>query len=114
MNPTWLYVAALYALAVWLARRAGVDLPVRIALFFYALVLIFLFRPLTQHYVNLPVDIVLTLPPWPAVTPKLRVANFAMNDIVMHIVPWAHQVREAWRHAPFPLCNALPCCTYPL
>jgi len=33
MNPTWLYVAALYAFAVWLARRAGIDLPVRVALF---------------------------------------------------------------------------------
>ena len=49
MNPTWLYVAALYALAVWLARRARVDLPVRVGVFFYALVLNFLFRPLTQH-----------------------------------------------------------------
>jgi hypothetical protein len=114
MNPTWLYVAALYALAVWLARRARVDLPVRVALFFYALVLIFLFRPLTQHYVNLPVDIVLTLPPWHGVTPKLRVANFEMNDIVMQIVPWAHQVREAWRHGTFPLWNALAGCGYPL
>src|SRR5258706_15900526 len=114
MNPTWLYVAALYALAVWLARRARVDLPVRVALFFYALVLIFLFRPLTQHYVNLPVDIVLTLPPWHGVTPKFRVANFEMNDIVMQIVPWAHQVREAWRHGAFPLWNALAGCGYPL
>jgi hypothetical protein len=114
MNPTWLYVAALYAFAVWLARRAGVDLPVRVALFFYALVLIFLFRPLTQHYVNLPVDIVLTLPPWHGMTPKLRVANFEMNDIVMQIVPWAHQVREAWRHGIFPLWNDLAGCGYPL
>ncbi len=114
MNPTWLYVAALYAFAVWLARRAGIDLPVRVALFFYALVLIFLFRPLTQHYVNLPVDIVLTLPPWHGMTPKLRVANFEMNDIVMQIVPWAHQVREAWRHGLFPLWNDLAGCGYPL
>lgn len=114
MNPTWLYVAALYALAVWLARRAGVDIPLRVGLFFYALVLIFLFRPLTQHYVNLPVDIVLTLPPWHDVTPKFRVVNFEMNDIVMQIVPWAHQVREAWRHGSFPLWNAAAGCGYPL
>jgi Bacterial membrane protein YfhO len=114
MNPTWLYVAALYVLAVWVARRAGVDLPVRVALFFYALVLIFLFRPMTQHYVNLPVDIVLTLPPWHGVTPKFRVANFEMNDIVMQIVPWAHQVREAWRHGSVPLWNSLAGCGYPL
>src|SRR5258706_374493 len=107
MNPTWLYVAALYALAVWLARRARVEIPVRVAVFFYALVLIFLFRPMTQHYVNLPVDIVLTLPPWHNVTPKFLVANFEMNDIVMQIVPWAHQAREAWRHGSFPLWNAL-------
>lgn len=114
MNPTWLYVAALYALAVWLARRARVDLPVRVATFFYALVLVFLFRPLTQHYVNLPVDIVLTLPPWHNVTPKFLVKNFEMNDIVMQIVPWAHQAREAWRHGSFPLWNALAGCGYPL
>ena len=45
MNPVWLYVAATYAAAVWLARRAGVDLPWRIALFFYALVVVFMFTP---------------------------------------------------------------------
>jgi hypothetical protein len=114
MNPTWLYVAALYALAVWLARRARVDLPVRVALFFFALVLIFLFRPLTQHYVNLPVDIVNYLPPWHYVVPKTIVQNFEMNDIVMQIVPWAHQAREAWRHGSFPLWNAMAGCGYPL
>jgi hypothetical protein len=114
MNPTWLYLAALYALAVWLARRARVELPVRVALFFYGLVLIFLFRALTQHYVNLPVDIVLTLPPWHAVTPKMIVRNFEMNDIVMQIVPWAHQVREAWKAGTLPLWNPLAGCGYPL
>src|SRR5260221_13821900 len=114
MNPVWLYVGALYAFAVWLARRAGIALPVRVALFFYAPVLFFLFRPRPQHYVTPPVDIVLTLPPWHGMTPKLRVANFEMNDIVMQIVPWAHQVREAWRHGIFPLWNDLAGCGYPL
>jgi hypothetical protein len=114
MNPTWLYVAALYALAVWLARRARVELPLRVAIFFYALVLIFLFRPMTQQYVNLPVDIVLTLPPWHHVVPKHRVQNFEMNDIVMQIVPWAHQAREAWKSGHFPLWNAMAGCGYPL
>src|SRR5260221_11224493 len=114
MNPTWLYVAALYALAVWLARRARVDLPVRVALFFFALVLIFLFRPLTTPYGNLTVDIVNSLPPWHHVVPKTIVQNFEMNDIVMQIVPWAHQAREAWRHGSFPLWNAMAGCGYPL
>jgi hypothetical protein len=114
MNVTWLYVAALYALAVWLARRAGVAIPVRVALFFYAIVLIFLFKPMTQAYVNLPVDIVTTLPPWSFALPKHRVQNFEMNDIVMQIVPWAHQAREALRSFHWPLWNSMSGAGYPL
>lgn len=114
MNVTWLYVAALYALAVWLARRAAVDLPPRVALFFYAIVFVFLFKPMTQAYVNLPVDIVTTLPPWAGTMPKHRVQNFEMNDIVMQIVPWAHQAREALRSFRLPLWNALTGAGYPL
>ncbi len=114
MNSTWLYVGALYAIAVWIARRRGSDFPWRIAALFYALVLIFLWQPMTGLYVNLPVDIVQTLPPWSAMIRNHRVANFEINDIVMQIVPWAHQVREAWKSLHFPLWNALSGCGYPL
>src|ERR1043166_1393948 len=115
MNVTWAYVAAVYAIAVWLARRAGVaHLRWRIAVFFYLLVLIFLWRPMTGTWVNLPVDIIGILPPWSGVLPKQRVANLEMNDIVMQIVPWAHQAREAWKSLALPLWNSQAGCGYPL
>jgi len=114
MNLTWLYVGALYAIAVWLVRRGGNDLRWRIAALFYLLVLVFLFRPMTQQYVNYPVDIVEKLPPWSNVVPRHPVSNFEMNDIVMQIVPWAHQTREAWRSLSLPLWNALAGGGYPL
>ena len=115
MNLTFLYVAAVYALAVWLARRAGVvELRWRIAAFFYLLVLIFLWRPMTGTWVNLPVDILGILPPWSGWLPKQRIANVEMNDIVMQIVPWAHQAREAWKSLTLPLWNSQAGCGYPL
>jgi len=115
MNFTFLYVAAVYALAVWLARRAGVvELRWRIAAFFYLLVLIFLWRPMTGTWVNLPVDILGILPPWSSWLPKQRIANVEMNDIVMQIVPWAHQAREAWKSLTLPLWNSQAGCGYPL
>ena len=114
MNFTWLYVGLLYAAAVWLARRWGSTFPWRIAALFYALVLIFLWAPLTGPYVNIPVDIVQQLPPWSANIRYHRAANFELNDIVMQIVPWAHQVREAWKSFQFPLWNSLSGSGYPL
>ena len=114
MNSTWFHVGVLYAVAVWLARRWGSNFPWRIAALFYALVLIFLWRPMTGPYVNIPVDIVQIIPPWWAGTRDHRVANLDMNDIVMQIVPWAHQVREAWKSMHFPLWNALSGSGYPL
>jgi hypothetical protein len=115
MNLTFLYVAAVYAIAVWIARRAGVDaLRWRIATFFYLLVLIFLWRPMTGTWVNLPIDIIGILPPWSGVLPKHRIANLEMNDIVMQIVPWAHQAREAWKSLALPLWNSQAGCGYPL
>jgi hypothetical protein len=115
MNVTWLYSGAVYAIAVWLARRAGVaELRWRIAAFFYLLVLIFLWKPMTGAWVNLPIDIVEILPPWSGWVPKHRIANFEMNDIAMQIVPWAHQVREAWKSFTLPLWNAQAGSGYPL
>ena len=64
MNWTWIYIGALYAGAVALARRSGVDLPRKVALFFYALVLVFFFKPLTQHFVMTQDDFLSTMPPW--------------------------------------------------
>jgi len=113
MNPTWLYVGALYALAVWLARRFGVDFRWRIAAFFYLLVLLFLWRPMTQSCVNLPVDWLSSLPPW-SFTERIRPQNGEINDVALQMVPWAHEVREQWKSFRFPLWNSHAVSGYPL
>ena len=114
MNLTWLYVLALYALAVWVARRFNVDLPWRVAAFFYALVLLFLFKPMTQSFVNIPIDFVHQLPPWAFLTRHPRAHNAELNDLALQIVPWAHQVRESWKSFEVPLWNARSGSGYPL
>jgi hypothetical protein len=117
-NATWIYTGALYAIAIACARRwipAVRDaLPWRVAAFFYALVLIYLFRPMTGRYVNVPVDFINILPPWGNWNRLRTLSNPEMNDLAMQIVPWAHQAREAWRSLHFPLWNALAGCGYPL
>jgi len=97
LNPAFLYVAAVYALAVWAGRRVGAALPWRIATFFYLLVLLFLFRPMTQAFIDVPVHYVYRLPPWSSVWPHYHAVNQEMNDLALQIVPWAHQVRQSWR-----------------
>jgi hypothetical protein len=117
-NATWIYTGALYAIAIACARRwipAVRDaLPWRVAAFFYALVLIYLFRPMTGRYINVPVDFINILPPWGTWNQRRLLTNPEMNDLAMQIVPWAHQAREAWRSLHFPLWNALAGCGYPL
>ncbi|HEX8169489.1 MAG TPA: YfhO family protein [Thermoanaerobaculia bacterium] len=104
-NPTWLYVGAVYAAAVALARRAGVELPKRVALFFYILVLLFLWLPMTRAYVNVQSDVLYTLPPWSYLTDDHTVRNGEMNDVALQMVPWAADVRDAWRSGRLPLWN---------
>ncbi|HEV7427751.1 MAG TPA: YfhO family protein [Thermoanaerobaculia bacterium] len=117
-NATWIYTGVLYAIAIACARRwipAVRDaLPLRVAAFFYALVLIYLFRPMTGRYVNVPVDFINILPPWGNWNQRRLLSNPEMNDLAMQIVPWAHQAREAWRSLHFPIWNALAGCGYPL
>lgn len=113
-NPTWFYVGAVYAASVAMARRAGVELPKRVAVFFYALVFVFLYLPLTQDYVNLPVDFLKTLSPWSFTTAQRTAINPQINDLTLQIVPWAHQVRESWKSLTPPLWNPLSACGYPL
>ena len=112
MNFAWLYVGLLYAIAIALARR----ISWRIAILFYLIVLLLLFRPLTGPYVNVAADIVDMIPPWSAYEhhTKFDVSNLEIHDATMQIVPWAHQVREAWRSGSIPLWNALSGCGYPL
>lgn len=121
MNLTWLYVGALYAAGVWFARRSGFDLPRRIALLFFALVFVFLIRPLTQQSVIVAADVVKLTQPWSEVRPpdrppltKYEVSNLNLADVTMQIVPWMHQVRESWRTGRVPLWNGAAGCGYPL
>jgi hypothetical protein len=122
MNPTWAYVGALYgvgAAALGSARpRAGAPtLPWRVAVLFYAMVLVFLWKPMTGDYVNVATDVVKLIPPWSASAPgftKYDVSNFDAQDVPMQLVPWMHQVREAWRHGHLPLWNDLAACGYTL
>jgi len=113
-NATWLYVGVIYAVAVWLVRRVRIDLPWRIATLFYLLVLIFLFRPMTSDVVNLPVVYLRTLSPWAHLTRNHRPMDPEINDLVLRIVPWAHQVRASWRSGRVPLWNNLSGSGYPL
>jgi len=107
-----------YAAAVALARRAGIDIPRRVALLFYALVLLFFFKPLTGPYVNVGADILHLIPPWTASVPagfdKYDVANYELQDIVMQFVPWTRQVHESWRELRAPLWNPLTAAGMPL
>jgi len=113
MNLTWLYVGALYAIAVLLLRRAGTDLPRRVALGFYLLVLLFFFRPMTQAWINVPTDFIRQTPPWIHVHSG-PVLNDAMNDVALQHAIWAHQVRESWKSFDAPLWNHLSGAGYPL
>jgi hypothetical protein len=108
MNLTWLHVGVVYAGAIALARRwGGAQIPARIALLFYLLVLAFLFQPMTQDFVNVHADVLKTFPPWDWVMEDRTVANGVMNDVPMQEVPWAHQVRESWKSLQAPLWNPL-------
>lgn len=116
MNPTFLYIAALYAIAV-----ARTTLPRKIALLFYLLVLAFLWRPLTQDVTIVAGDVVRLAMPWSEVrapgrvpVSKFEVSNANLQDVTMQIAPWAQQVREAWRSGEVPLWNAAAGCGYPL
>jgi len=114
MNWTWIYVGALYFLAIALARRGGIDIRKRVAVFFYALVLVFFFQPLTQDYVNTQDDFLNTLPPWHFTAKVKDAVNDEMNDIPLQHLPWGHQVRESWKSLRVPLWNQYNGSGYPL
>jgi uncharacterized membrane protein len=115
VNPTWIYVAVVYAIAVYLARRARIELPWRVAGLFYALALFFMWKAMTRPYVNFPADFLERLPPWSLLNRHSVVAgNGELNDLPLQIVPWAAQVRDAWRSFHLPLWNAMDGAGYPL
>jgi hypothetical protein len=113
-NASWLLVGAVYFGAVWLARRAGVEFRWRLAIFFYAIVFIFMREPLTTEAVSLPVDYLATMLPWREEFGYHKPLNSEMNDLVLQMVPWAHQVRESWKSLEIPLWNHLSGSGYPL
>ena len=118
MNLTWIYVGALFAGAVALARRARIDIPWRVAAVFYLLVLAFLFKPMVGRYVNVPTDVMQLISPWSADAPpghsKFTVSNYEMQDVLFAMAPWAHQVRESWLSLKPPLWNGASGCGLPL
>ncbi|MFP5247753.1 MAG: YfhO family protein, partial [Thermoanaerobaculia bacterium] len=107
-------IGVVFGLCVWLARRAGVALPRRIALFFYLLTLLFFWKPLTGPYINFPIDVLPSIPPWQHLTEYRHQYTPELNDIPMQIVPWAHAVREQWRSFTPPLWNRYSESGYPL
>ena len=113
-NLTWLYAGGVYAAGVALGRRAGADLPPRMALFFFALVLLFFREPLTTDTINAPVDYYETLPPWVNVIKHPHPVNPFVNDVALQLVPWAHAVREHWRALDPPLWEPTAASGYPL
>ncbi len=114
LNVAWLYVGAVYFAALYLARRAKVNFPWKIGALFYALVLLYLFQPLTRDVVNLPADFIETMPPWVYTGHKVEAANRDLNDLVLQLAPWANQVRESWRAGDVPLWNSMSGSGYPL
>ena len=108
----------MYAAAVALARRAGVELPRRVAILFYALVLLFFFKPLTGPYTNVGADVLKLIAPWSATAPpgfdKFDAGNYELQDIVFQFVPWTRQVHESWRELRVPLWNPLTATGMPL
>ncbi len=117
VNLSWLLVSVVYVLCVALVRRAGADLPRRIAALFFVLVFGFLWRPLTQDVVIVPADVIKLVEPWTTTDPsatKFNVSNMNLHDVPMQIVPWMHQVRQAWRRGEVPLWNAAAGCGLPL
>lgn len=118
LNLAWAYVGFVYAAAVALARRAGVELPRRVAILFYALVLLFFFKPLTGPYVNVGADVLKLIAPWSSTAPagfdKFDVGNYELQDVVFQFVPWTRQVHESWRGFRVPLWNPLTAAGMPL
>jgi len=114
LNLTFLYLAAIYLLALFCWRRLAIAIPWLVGAFFYLLVLIFLFRPLTGPFESVPADIPLGLYPWSGVYPSIQTDNPEINDVILQLVPWAHQVRESWKHFEAPLWNSAAGAGYPL
>ena len=110
MNLTWLYVAAVYAAAIALARRGGVFIPFRVAFLFYVLALGYLWEPMTRDAVNVHADVLKKLQPWDFLIEDETTANPGMNDVPLQEVPWANAVRESWKSLTPPLWNPYTGC----
>jgi len=114
VNWTFLYVALIYFGAVLLWKRRSAEPRWPVAVLFYLLVLLFMFRPMTMSYVNVPADYAIRLFPWQPFFPETSTRNSEINDVILQMVPWANQVREDWRSFHFPLWNESAGGGYPL
>ena len=114
MNWTFLYVAVIYFGGVFLWKRRNAEPRWPVAVLFYLLVLLFMFRPMTMSWVNVPADYASRLFPWQPFFPETSAQNAEINDVILQMVPWANQVREDWRSFRFPLWNESAGGGYPL
>lgn len=114
LNPAFLWVALVFFTSIAIGRRLGLQLPWRTATFFYLLTLVFLWRPLTGSFVGVPADYLRVLEPWRSLVTEGQNRNGEINDVILQMVPWAHQVRESWLRLEAPLWNAAAGGGYPL
>lgn len=114
MNLTFLYVVALYFAAVWLLRRWYGEFPWKVAILFYLFVLVLLFGPLALDVTDLPENHILGMFPWAGYYKVQSRGNPETNDVMLQIVPWAHQVRQSWKNLEAPLWNDAAGGGYPL
>jgi hypothetical protein len=89
--------AGAVALVRWLRRPA----PLRYALVFWLLPVVFAFPGFFADRTILPVDHAMLILPWAALGPAER-HNANLNDIATHMAPWAKAVRMAWKEGSLP------------
>ena len=89
--------AAAVAFVRWLRRPA----PLRYALVFWLLPVVFAFPGFFADRTILPVDHAMLVLPWSALGPAVR-HNPNLNDVATHMAPWAKAVRMAWKEGSLP------------
>ena len=114
MTWTFLYVAALYFAGIWVLRRWYTQFPWRVAVLFYLLVVVLSFGPMVLDTTDIPENHMLDMYPWAGFYKAPPRGNPETNDVMLQIVPWAHQVRQSWKKLEAPLWNDAAGGGYPL
>ncbi len=87
-----------------LARMVGRRLQIPVLLFFAILPVLLFLPAYGSSRTIVPVDHVMLLPPW-AFTGTATRYNANLNDIATQLVPWAKEVRQAWKEGSLPWRN---------